>query len=89
MTTTSATTRDLASRDDADFLGLSPEPPEQLRITATIFRAFRRHRWTVAERRSADWLYFIARGQEQSAVYKLVGPFFDRAGVHYQGYRIA
>ena len=65
------------------------EPPESLRITAQVLRAFRIHGWTVSEQRTAGWLYLIARGREQSAVYKLIGPRFDRAGSHYQGERVA
>ncbi|MGH8859867.1 MAG: hypothetical protein ACRDVG_01305 [Jatrophihabitantaceae bacterium] len=65
------------------------DPPERLRVTATLLRAFRCHGWTVAERRSAGWTYLVARGDEQSAVYKLIGPRFDHGGAFYQAYRIA
>jgi hypothetical protein len=67
----------------------STEAPERLRITAVALRALRRRGWTVAEQRTGGWLYVIARGREQSAVYKLVGPRFDETGSHFQGYRIA
>jgi hypothetical protein len=65
------------------------EPPESLRITAAGLRAFRNLGWTVSERRTAGWLYLIARGHDQSAVYKLIGPRFDHAGSHYQAERVA
>jgi hypothetical protein len=65
------------------------EPPERLAVTSAVLRAFRRYGWTITEERSAGWLYLIARGHGQSAVYKLVGPSFDHTGSHYRGYRIA
>jgi hypothetical protein len=86
---TSATTGQLAPEADAPATDPSPEPPEELRITAVALRALRRCGWTVAEQRKGGWLYLIARGRGQSAVYKLVGPLFDQTGSHYEGYRIA
>jgi hypothetical protein len=65
------------------------ELPESLPITAADLRAFRQDGWTIVEQRSAGWHYLILRGLEQSAVYKLVGPLFDKTGSYYQGYRIA
>ena len=65
------------------------EPPDELPVTAAVLRAFRKNGWTVAEQRTAGWLYLILRGHEQSAVYKLVGPVFDTTSSRYQGFRIA
>jgi hypothetical protein len=84
-----ATTRELAPDVDAAVADPSSDPPEQLRITAVALRTLRRRGWTVAEQRKGGWLYLIARGSGQSAVYKLVGPQFDQTGSHYEGYRIA
>ena len=65
------------------------EPPDHLQITAAVLQAFRRNGWTIAEQRSAGWLYLIFRGHDQAVVYKLVGPVFDTRSSRYQGYRIA
>ena len=86
---TSATVRHAARPAHAVLADSRHELPDSLPITAADLRAFRHRGWTIVEQRSAGWHYLILRGLEQSAVYKLVGPLFDKTGSYYQGYRIA
>lgn len=84
-----APTANPIQRDVGELVDRPDEPPDRLQLTAEVLRTLRVLGWTLAEHRSAGWLYLVARGYEQSVVYKLVGPRFDDAGNRYEGYRIA
>ncbi|MDT4915508.1 MAG: hypothetical protein QOI15_2174 [Pseudonocardiales bacterium] len=63
--------------------------PQTMQVTAAAIRAWQLAGYSVSEHRKANWVYLVARGQAESAVYKIVGPrFYDRA-VTYEGFRVA
>jgi hypothetical protein len=67
----------------------SQQLPETARLTAATIRAWRDAGYRVNERRVANWLYVVVRGNRESAVYKVIGPFFQAQAVAYQGVRVA
>ena len=83
--TTTASTHPVAS---ATSHPLDPLP-DVVQITADTVRAWRTLGYHVSEQRTAGWLYLLARSDSESAVYKLVGPSFDRQLGQYRGWRIA
>lgn len=63
--------------------------PESVQLTATGIRAWRAAGYRVSEQRVASWLYLLARGDEESAVYKVIGPRFEGQAAVYDGVRVA
>jgi hypothetical protein len=63
--------------------------PDTVQLTWATLLAWRERGYRISERRVAPWLYLLARSDQESAVYKVVGPIFDGQLVHYQGRRIA
>lgn len=63
--------------------------PETVQLTAATIRAWRAAGYRLSEQRRAGWLYFVARGHGESAVYQLVGPRFHGETGMYQAQRIA
>lgn len=76
---------DAARESDARLCRL----PETVQFTATTIRAWRAAGYRLSEQRRANWLYLVARGHGESAVYKLVGPRFHGDTGLYEGQRIA
>jgi len=63
--------------------------PETMQLTAATIRAWREAGYQVSEHRAANWPYLHARGNRESAVYKLVGPLFHGQAAIYEGVRVA
>ena len=63
--------------------------PETVQLTAATIRAWREAGYRVNEQRVANWLYLLARGNPESAVYRVVGPRFCGQAAVYEGVRIA
>jgi hypothetical protein len=67
-----------------------PQPlPETVQLTAATLRAWREAGYRVSEQRVADWLYLLARGNPESAVYRVIGPRFHGRAAVYEGIRVA
>jgi hypothetical protein len=67
-----------------------PQPlPETVQLTAATLRAWRQAGYRVSEQCVADWLYLLARGNPESAVYRVIGPRFDGRAAVYEGIRVA
>jgi hypothetical protein len=68
----------------------SLEPlPETVQLTAATIRAWRGAGYRVSEQRAANWLYLLARGNPESAVYRVIGPRFHGQAAVYEGVRVA
>lgn len=63
--------------------------PETVQLTAATICAWRDAGYWVNEQRVANWLYLLARSNRESAVYKVIGPFFEGQAVVYEGVRVA
>lgn len=63
--------------------------PEILQVTVDTICGWWMAGFDISEHRDANWLYLVARGSGESAVYKIVGPYFSGDAVVYEGFRIA
>jgi hypothetical protein len=63
--------------------------PETVHLTAATIRAWREAGYRVSEQRVANWLYLLARGNPESAVYRVIGPRFHGQAAVYEGVRVA
>ena len=82
-----ATTPRLTARTDPSQ---APQPlPETVQLTPATLRAWREAGYRVTEQRVANWLYLLARGDPESAVYRVIGPRFSGQAAVYEGIRVA
>ena len=63
--------------------------PETVQLTAATIRAWREAGYRISEQRVANWLYLLARGDPESAVYQVIGPRFHGQAAVYEGVRVA
>ena len=63
--------------------------PETVELTAATICGWRGAGYRVYEQRVANRLYLLARSNRESAVYKVIGPFFRGQALVYQGVRVA
>jgi hypothetical protein len=63
--------------------------PETVQLTVATIQTWREAGYRVSEQRVANWLYLLARGTLESAVYKVVGPLFQGPAPVYRGFRVA
>jgi hypothetical protein len=63
--------------------------PETVQLTAATIRAWREAGYRVSEQREANWVYLVALGNRESAVYKVIGPRFQGQAAVYEGCRVA